>query len=297
VKNISLTRNRLLKRCIPEMRRGGRGRAQSNQVKSELEKKSNGSVKNEIVKDLREYIEKITSLKSNNNQDLILFRGQREFDKPLIPKIGRRETKLKGKEQLELPEVEQRIFELFKRLSLPFIETKPENNSEWLAIAQHHGLPTRLLDWTSNALAALWFAVHKEATPNKSAAVWILNPVDTDFIQPAATEKLFDVESIKIYRPRHITKRLIVQSGYFTVHPFNQTTLRFRPLNEDKELAKRMVRIQIEPEKFSDFRDQLERLGVSDLTMFPDLDGVCRYIGWNNSLMDDESDPPNKVLN
>lgn len=289
--------NRLKNHRVPQLRRGGRHRVQTNETSPEIEKQLVDAARIEVVKDLREYLEKITKLKSNNSQDLILFRGQREFDKPLVPKIGRKETRLKGKNQSELPKIEERIFELFKRLSLPFIETKPESDSEWLAIAQHHGLPTRLLDWTANALAALWFAVRKEAEQNKNAAVWILNPTDEDFIPSDTKEKLFDIENIKVYRPRHITKRLIVQSGYFTAHSFNQTTSHFKPLDKDADLGKRLVKIQIEPSNFSNFRDHLERLGISDLTMFPDLDGICRYIGWNNSLLNDEQDPPNKILN
>lgn len=55
--------------------------------------------------------------------------------------------------------------------------------------------------------------------------------------------------------------------------------------------------IQIEPKAFSDLRDDLDRLGISDLALFPDLEGVCRYITWNNSLLAAEEDPPNMPLN
>jgi hypothetical protein len=285
--------NRLLNNRIPQARRGGSRRAQINKPNLDSENKS----KCVVVKNLHEFVEEITKVKSNNNQDLILFRGQRESDKKLVPKIGRKETRLKRENQSDLPEIEERFLELFKRLSLPFIETKPESSSEWLAIAQHHGLPTRLLDWTANALAALWFVVRKEAGKDKNGAVWILNPTDEDFIPSDTTKELFELERIKIYRPRHITKRLIVQSGYFTVHPWNQITSRFKSLNEDTVIGTRLVEIQIDSNSFSNFRDNLERLGISDLTMFPDLDGICRYITWNNSLLDDEQDFPNKLLN
>jgi hypothetical protein len=285
--------NRLLDHLIPQSRRGGSHRAQKNKPNFD----SKNQLKCDVVTNLHEFVEKITKVKSNNNQDLILFRGQRESDKKLVPKIGRKETRLKGENRSELPEIEERFLELFKRLSLPFIETKPESNSEWLAIAQHHGLPTRLLDWTANALAALWFVVRKEAVKNKNGAVWVLNPTDEDFIPSDTTRELFELERIKVYRPRHVTKRLIVQSGYFTVHPWNQITSRFKSLNEDLTLGTRLVEIQIDSNSFSNFRDNLERLGISDLTMFPDLDGICRYIAWNNSLLADEQDPPNKLLN
>jgi len=99
---------------------------------------------------------------SGNKSDFI-FRGQ-PIDKPLLPVLGRNKTK--G----DLLHIEQLLLEEFKRTSLPFIEFSPQNDWQCLSLAQHHGLPTRFLDWTYSALAALWFAVRNPPVKDENGA-------------------------------------------------------------------------------------------------------------------------------
>jgi hypothetical protein len=92
-----------------------------------------------------------------------LFRGQ-STDEALIPRIAR--LKPKGK----LPNIESLMLREFERLSLPFTEFEPKDEWDLLALAQHHGLPTRLLDWSYSALTALWFCVKKP--PKKGSSTF-----------------------------------------------------------------------------------------------------------------------------
>ena len=75
------------------------------------------------------------------------------------------------------------MLKLFKQKAYPYIKIDPSNNLEILALAQHHGLPTRLLDWTWNPLVAFYFAVEKE-WPECNSKQDKREPYDTQVITP-----------------------------------------------------------------------------------------------------------------
>ena len=84
-----------------------------------------------------------------------LFRGVPKATYELVPKIGR----IKGRSKTDLYNLEREMFEMFKVHAVPFLADRPANDWEWLALSRHHGLPTRLLDWTLNPMVAAFFAV------------------------------------------------------------------------------------------------------------------------------------------
>src|SRR5208282_238966 len=116
---------------------------------------------------------------ADDNKADFIYRGQRE-DKPLRPRLGRLVPKGRRKK------IERLMFDEFKRTSIALTDLQPETDWDFLAVAQHHNLPTRLLDWTSSALAALWFAVEKEPVEiedkEQDAVVWMLKTRVEDFI-------------------------------------------------------------------------------------------------------------------
>ena len=102
-----------------------------------------------------------------------LFRGHADNSKPLATTLERAADRF-AIPWSELPERELGLIRRFKRQLYHYTHDVPDkgNYIEWLAIMQHYGAPTRLLDWTRSFFAACFFAIDRSDT---EAAVWVLN--------------------------------------------------------------------------------------------------------------------------
>lgn len=213
-------------------------------------------------------IRKISDYINHISYELIekqwIFRGHENSSFPLKPSVARIEPREKTIQHMESDMLEE-----FQRRYI----NSPKKPWDLLALAQHHGLPTRLLDWTQNPLVAMFFAVDKPSESTTSA-VWAYryNYVAVDSLDP------FAIKKIHAFHPTHVTIRITAQQGCFTVHPPPFYDMR-RVQRTDEELVKftikRKYRVQI--------KNDLDRLGVNCASLFPDLDGLCKYLKWSFS--------------
>ena len=207
----------------------------------------------------------------------IAFRGQ-SGDFPLIPKICR--LKAKG----DLLDIEKKMLHEFKR-SNPLLIQPHGAMDDWdyLTLGQHFGLPTRLLDWSNNALTALWFAVSSTiegvSQPDTYGVVWMLLATESDFVTNMNEISPFDVSETKIFRPRLIRQRINNQSGVFSVLS-SDDILHKRYVNENNLYSEKLMKVKIPSSKIPDLRSDLNTLGVNAFSIFPELEGLCAYLQW-----------------
>jgi hypothetical protein len=276
----------------------------------------------------------------------IYFRGQEKLASagyPLRSSIGRYDH-LKQFTLYERDRLEREVLGVFSNHLLTYVHHLPRNEWETLAIAQHHGLPTRFMDWTTNPLVALYFAARKTQADDSdkplNGAVYVLTSEPTRFCDlarpaeptvkpvrdtatvalsdkvgstmvpslagydafgvttpgeaevfelPPTTEDApsvpetpkekpdpdavrlvspFDIRQNVIYDPPHVSPRIRAQDGVLLAchQPLE-------PLDENDYLE-----IVIKHEAHDDIRHRLDQYGVFDKQLFPDLDGIAKWL-------------------
>lgn len=218
----------------------------------------------------------------------VIFRGQqRDEGWPLLPGIAR------GPDSAWLCSQELDMVGEFKREAVPHLQQLPRSDWQWLALAQHSRLPTRLLDWTMNPLVVLWFVIKEPPIEGCPGVVWAWSYSDSILVSDVDLFKSpFDVPETSVYFPEHISASVQAQASVFTVHTLEKGESRkFVPLEEELKEPRMLAKIRIEPEDFAYSRHDLWRLNVCAATLFPGLQGIADRIKYVNTRQPDEQEP------
>jgi len=203
----------------------------------------------------------------------VWFRGQSDSSWSLLPKAGRSSHYLPDNRDLGR-------FNAWRHDAYPYLDVDIQRDFEMLAYAQHHGLATRLLDWTANPLVAAYFSVSADA--DKDGLIFCYSP-----------EVFVDLETAKIrqdglHGAGLITPafdgRMLNQKGLFTVHSPPDASLEVQPISFMPEEPNLHILV-IPAELKEDLRLQLGDYGITEHFIFPDVDGVARHINADTELM------------
>jgi hypothetical protein len=168
-----------------------------------------------------------------------------------------------GREQLEAG-----MLERFRKIAVQFEPSIPENRWDLLSIAQHHGLPTRLLDWTTNPLVATYFASEADLELDGALYAFEIKRFNTAPVDP------FSIEAGLVLELSYSSRRLAAQAGVFTVHA--------NPCEELKlgQTQNGIGAVIVKSEAKRGVLALLNRLGVNRSRLFPDLPGICAHLRW-----------------
>jgi len=227
------------------------------------------------VNSVQEFMEALWNEPMRENSLMRLYRGQTD-DWPLLPKLFRVD-----RSQDDIRQLEYMLMQSFKQRCLFMLPSVPEGQYDMMSLAQHHNLPTRLLDWSSNPLMALFFAVDTHNPPHPT--VWLYYATDIQLTDGRGLNRQVGVQDRKstvILQPSRHSQRVVAQAGWHTVHSLTATedpAARVPPMNESED-AKCLTSIMIEPTKARDIKHELRNMGIHSATVYGDLTSVCREI-------------------
>lgn len=248
------------------------------------------------------------------------FRGHSKVYGELVPGAFRKEyASLR-------PDIEFFMMREFKRKAFGLTSNLPSKNDtlEWLFLMQHHGTPTRLLDWSENALIALYFAVNRNVS--NDGELWAMCPgalygachyfirntyykdillsyileelqYSNDEERENARQRFLENNfTIKItplaIPPPVIFPRMASQQSAFTIHPYPaDNTMTIPQVLEYEE--KHLVRYIIPKDSKKGLLKDLAALGITRRLLFPELDSLSSSLKHEAQIVNySPSEPP-----
>lgn len=197
-------------------------------------------------------------------------------------------------------ELERQLMRAFRKYAAQ--DAVPHDTDwDWLALGQHHGLPTRLVDWTYSPFVALHFATDDPRDYDADAVIWCVNFVEANRLLPArlktileeehsdtfTVEMLAEFQSLRAFdalraadafvifmEPPSLDTRILNQFALFSLMPAPDARL-----DEWLEAHPQLYRRVVVPASLKwEIRDKLDQANINERTLFPGLDGLSRWL-------------------
>lgn len=263
-------------------------------------------IQEKTIHSLGELIDSVTPATpdpaSGHRRDPSVYHGASAADQPLLTSLDR----LGGTDPPHTKaDLEEHILRNFVRYSRAYLPTTPSSDWELLVIAQHHGVPTRLLDWSYSPLVAAHFAI-SSVHPGDACAIWRLDwqKVHRAFDLPELVFLIDDLRALHLVdseeaftpwdlftgtasnfacliEPPSLDTRIVAQAAAFTL--CSENTIPFETFLARHELSDALTKFIVPADAVHHLRDQLDLVGIEERHLFPNLDGVAasirRYYG------------------
>lgn len=207
-----------------------------------------------------------------------VFRGHADMDWPLKPVLHRYAPHPPSDSWATF---EAHLIDEFSQQGWSLIDNPSAVSfGGWMAIGRHHGLPTRLLDWSESPLVAAFFAAGGSA--DTDGCIWTVEPTARVSLNSvgngAAIDLLLVDQSVARLDVPVMHPRFRSQLGLFTAEPLPAGSNEYVPLTERAEPAAHLQRWVIEQKFKAKIMRELDRIGIDDYSVFPDLDGLGHRI-------------------
>ena len=207
-----------------------------------------------------------------------------------------------------LRDIERAMFRNFKKYA--YADFEPSSSDwKWLAVAQHHGLPTRLLDWTFSPFVAMHFATNELNQMDKEGVLWMVNfdwsrhympevfqralgkhyaltfsvemlEEDEDLKDPFSFERTeaTQIPFVMFFEPPSLDPRIVNQWGLFSF--MNRIELRLDEwlANVALKNAKMVRKLIIDANAKWEIRDKLDGMNLTERVIMPGLDGLSTWL-------------------
>ena len=188
---------------------------------------------------------------------------------------------------------------------IKYAEERPDARHDsvwhWLALAQHHGLPSRMLDWTYSPLVALHFVTELPTAFGEDGAVWCVDYHAAKQLLPPPLRAVLEREASDVYTPelladavdsleelRHISdepallfleppsldQRIVTQYALFSLLTHAEADMQ-QWVDRHPDLCRRVL---IPADIKWEIRDKLDQANVNERVLYPGLDGLCRWL-------------------
>lgn len=259
------------------------------------------TLQTKTVRSLKKFVELVEDQMAQAGKAL-WYRGCGRSTYTLSPSLYRHPAKT---DIADIVDLETDLMSRFYHRSRPFLDRDVPRGWESLFLAQHYGVPTRLLDWSENPLMALYFALtsapHHYTTGSivfdSDVAVWIYNPiewnrqalnnqaidsvlgVDDDPLKgyaPTSDHRQLNVTPVALYGI-HNSHRIVAQRGTFII--FGRDTSPLEDIYSGSRYPDSLLtKVVLQKGYLPNIYKSLFDIGITDSVVFPDLDGLAREL-------------------